>query len=209
VHSFRVPKNDNPVLHRNNVAERHSARIAGGHRVKFNVPLLPGCDVPQPLEEPTGLLRGYAHAQGGHAVYEIQFRDPLSGDIQRELHGVPIAGRQVPASGSTRPTTRCISVGWASFARTSRGVYSTSSTRTGVGARHDETRIGVREPMDATGLVLGPTANVGFGWGTRVTARGRAPISAFVVRVAADPHIADTAPVVSRTLGRHQVPQAD
>jgi hypothetical protein len=98
---FRISRNDDPVLYRatlDNVIELHSVRPGGGHRVKLNVPLPPGWDVPQPVAEPTGMLRGYAHAQGGWAVYEIFFRDPF-GDIQRELYRVPLAG---PAGANVR-----------------------------------------------------------------------------------------------------------
>jgi hypothetical protein len=102
VHSFSVARTDERVLYRtirDNVAQLHSAHLLGGPTVRLNVPLPPGWDVALPFEGPTGLRRGYAHAQGGHAVYEIEFRDPFSGDIQRELYSVPISG---PASASVR-----------------------------------------------------------------------------------------------------------
>jgi hypothetical protein len=154
---FRVAKNDDPVLYRtslNNVAELHSAPVLGGHRVKLNLPLPPGWDVPQPVVEPTGLQRGYAHAQGGRAVYEIFFRAP-SGDVQRELYSVPIAG---PVNANVRLDVPDDSADEAGFQIRGNGGVVVYAMAAEIGGDVSAYSVPTRGPASARALVVSPSS---------------------------------------------------
>jgi hypothetical protein len=126
VQSFRLPTVAGPVVYRadQEVAGRfelYSVSLGGNGRIKLNVPLPTGWDVPEPgsLGE---LDHGYnITPNGGRVVYEIE---TLAGAVERELYSVPIAG---PASASARlddPSTTSEEIGYLVSPSSTRVVYA-------------------------------------------------------------------------------------